>query len=790
MTRGTAAFGADTTAEEVLDGVDLTGTTALVTGGSGGLGAETVRALATHGARVVATARDTAKATANLTALGLTVGDAVTVEELDLASLASVRAASDRIAERHEGLNILIANAGVMACPQGTTADGFETQFGTNHLGHFVFVNRLLPLLVEGAPSRVVMLTSAGHRFGDIDLDDVNFERSPYTPFDAYHRAKTANILFAVELDRRWRDRGVRACAVHPGTIDATDIQRHRDRADAGPPHPHQDHRLGRGDVGVGRGGGRRRGDRRWLRRGLPRLARVRHRSHDAGGGPDRCAFLRRRPRAGGSALDPLGGAGGRTVRLSASGTSGSSGFWVAMQQRLLQFERGRAEAVRMGREELVTTEAEYEATVARTVRSFWTGTIFGVLALMSLIVPAAALGMHFGHGFARALYTALFTLVIGAPFVVYSAAHNRNEMLSNQAAMDRLRAELTAALEDADAQANRREAQATQQEFESRLGNALEMASDEGEVIDVVERAFAAAVGDMDAELLLADNSHAHLSRMAASASASCKPMCSVESPDQCPAARRAQVQRFPDSDALDACPKLRGRIDGRCSAVCVPVSIMGRTVGVIHVTGEAEELPANTSIQYLSTLANQAGARVGLLRMMADTQMQASTDSLTGLLNRRAFENAVRVARGEHQSFAVAMADLDHFKVLNDTFGHDTGDRALRLFAQTLDAATRQGDLVARYGGEEFAVVLPSCNSLEAFDILDRVREALRAATNEAGLPTVTVSFGVVDAESHEDLNLALARADAALLEAKRAGRDRIVRHAPERETESVEP
>jgi NAD(P)-dependent dehydrogenase (short-subunit alcohol dehydrogenase family) len=231
MTRGTAAFGADTTAEEVLDGVDLTGTTALVTGGSGGLGAETVRALATHGARVVATARDTAKATANLTALGLTVGDAVTVEELDLASLASVRAASDRIAERHEGLNILIANAGVMACPQGTTADGFETQFGTNHLGHFVFVNRLLPLLVEGAPSRVVMLTSAGHRFGDIDLDDVNFERSPYTPFDAYHRAKTANILFAVELDRRWRDRGVRACAVHPGTIDATDIQRHLEPA-------------------------------------------------------------------------------------------------------------------------------------------------------------------------------------------------------------------------------------------------------------------------------------------------------------------------------------------------------------------------------------------------------------------------------------------------------------------------------------------------------------------------------------------------------------------------------
>jgi NAD(P)-dependent dehydrogenase (short-subunit alcohol dehydrogenase family) len=118
-----------------------------------------------------------------------------------------------------------------MACPQGLTSDGFETQFGTNHLGHFVFVNRLMPLLVEGAPSRVVMLTSAGHRFGDIDLDDPNMERATYTPFDSYHRAKTANILFAVELDRRYRDQGVRACAVHPGTIDETDIQRHLDQA-------------------------------------------------------------------------------------------------------------------------------------------------------------------------------------------------------------------------------------------------------------------------------------------------------------------------------------------------------------------------------------------------------------------------------------------------------------------------------------------------------------------------------------------------------------------------------
>jgi NAD(P)-dependent dehydrogenase (short-subunit alcohol dehydrogenase family) len=226
-----ATFGADTTTDEVLEGIDLTGRTVLVTGGSGGLGAETVRSLAAHGARVVATARDTARAERTLTDLGVPVGERVTIEALDLASLASVREAADRIALGVDRIDVLIANAGVMACPQGTTADGFETQFGTNHLGHFVLVNRLVPRLLAGAPSRAVMLTSAGHRFGDIDLDDPNIERSPYTPFDSYHRAKTANILFAVELDRRHRADGLRACAVHPGTIDETDIQRHLDQA-------------------------------------------------------------------------------------------------------------------------------------------------------------------------------------------------------------------------------------------------------------------------------------------------------------------------------------------------------------------------------------------------------------------------------------------------------------------------------------------------------------------------------------------------------------------------------
>ena len=225
MAEASATYGSETTTDELLEGIDLTGTTAVVTGAGGGLGLETARALAGHGASIVAAARDPAKAGRALAAAGLAPG-ATTVVELDLGSLASVRAAADQIAAAHDRLDLVIANAGVMACPEGRTVDGFETQFGTNHLGHFLLVNRLVPLLVAGAPSRVVCLSSAAHRFGDVDLDDVSFERNEYAPGAGYSASKTANVLYAVELDRRLRDRGVRAVAVHPGTI-LTDLGRH-----------------------------------------------------------------------------------------------------------------------------------------------------------------------------------------------------------------------------------------------------------------------------------------------------------------------------------------------------------------------------------------------------------------------------------------------------------------------------------------------------------------------------------------------------------------------------------
>lgn len=144
--------------------------------------------------------------------------------EADLVSLSSVRKAASDLLARAKPFDVIIANAGVMACPQGKTQDGFETQFGTNHLGHFVFVNRLVSLLNPGA--RVVTLSSAGHQISDVDLEDPNFERTPYQAFTAYGRSKTANVLYAVALDSRLKGRGVRATSIHPGGIQ-TELGRH-----------------------------------------------------------------------------------------------------------------------------------------------------------------------------------------------------------------------------------------------------------------------------------------------------------------------------------------------------------------------------------------------------------------------------------------------------------------------------------------------------------------------------------------------------------------------------------
>src|SRR4051812_27298650 len=216
----TAPFGAKSTTDDVLEGINLQGKRILVTGVSAGLGVETARALAAHGAQVTGAARDLGKAeaaTAEVRRTAAASGGRFEVVALDLASLKSVRACADGLLVKGEPFDVVIANAGVMATPFGHTADGFETQFGTNHLGHFVLVNRIASLIRAGG--RLINLASSGHRYSNVDLQDPNFERTPYDPFVAYGRSKTANILFAVAFDKRYRERGVRAAAVHPGGI-------------------------------------------------------------------------------------------------------------------------------------------------------------------------------------------------------------------------------------------------------------------------------------------------------------------------------------------------------------------------------------------------------------------------------------------------------------------------------------------------------------------------------------------------------------------------------------------
>jgi len=222
----TKAFNQNSTTDEVLEGVTLSGKRVLITGVSAGLGVETARALVSHGAHVVGAARDLDKAqrATDVVRAAAGSGGRLDLVALDLASLASVRSCADALNEQGMGFDLVIANAGVMACPQGKTADGFETQFGTNHLGHFLLANRIASLFRPGG--RLVTLASAGHRFADVDLADPNFDNTPYDEWVAYGRSKTANILFAVEFDRRHRERGVRATAVHPGGIQ-TELGRH-----------------------------------------------------------------------------------------------------------------------------------------------------------------------------------------------------------------------------------------------------------------------------------------------------------------------------------------------------------------------------------------------------------------------------------------------------------------------------------------------------------------------------------------------------------------------------------
>jgi diguanylate cyclase (GGDEF)-like protein len=205
------------------------------------------------------------------------------------------------------------------------------------------------------------------------------------------------------------------------------------------------------------------------------------------------------------------------------------------------------------------------------------------------------------------------------------------------------------------------------------------------------------------------------------------------------------------------------------------VPVSIAGRATAVVHVTGTDQSPPSDDVVERVQLVAQKVGEKLGTLRAFARSETQASTDPLTGMLNRRSF--FARAGDVVGALYTVVFADLDHFKVLNDTHGHDAGDRALRLFARTLRNVLRPQDLACRYGGEEFVVLLPDCGRVEGLAVAERVRASVASALDAGTVPPFTVSAGIATSEQAASLDDVVDLADHALLAAKAAGRDRVV-------------
>jgi len=325
---------------------------------------------------------------------------------------------------------------------------------------------------------------------------------------------------------------------------------------------------------------------------------------------------------------------------------------------------------------------------------------------------------------------------------------------------------------------------QNAQHALTGRIQAAFEMAESDQDSFEVVSRALDTVL-DAPAELLLADSSRAHLRRVAVAAEHG-GPGCGVETPWSCPAVRRSKTMVFERSTDLDACPKLHDRSSAGAaqSAMCVPVTVLGTPMGVVHTTGAAGQTPTGPERVAVEALAEQAGSRIGVLRAMAASELQATTDPLTGLLNRRSLEAELTAMRDRHAEYAIAFIDLDHFKALNDTHGHETGDRALRSFARLLRRAVRDADLICRYGGEEFVVVFPDATVLDAEPVVERVVAKLSESVRSGDVPAFTISVGLSDSTMSAGHTEAIRRADEAMFRAKQTGRDRIVRSAAQSE------
>jgi diguanylate cyclase (GGDEF)-like protein len=326
----------------------------------------------------------------------------------------------------------------------------------------------------------------------------------------------------------------------------------------------------------------------------------------------------------------------------------------------------------------------------------------------------------------------------------------------------------------------------ARRSDLETRLQRGLEMTSVEEGAFAVVNQALRMVGGETAVEVLTADSSHAHF-RRATSTDPDEQWACGVAGPQDCPAASSGQSRTFRNSADLDTCPCLRQRGEGRW-AMCVPIGMAGRTTGVMHAEGPVASPPPAAMRPEMELVARKAGDRVGALRILARSESQAKLDPLTGLANRRTLERRVREIVNDASPFVVAFLDLDHFKHINDTHGHDTGDRALRLFGRVLRDGVRPRDIIARYGGEEFIVVLPDGSLPQARAVAERIRAQLDLALAAGGVPSFTISAGLAASLPDEPFEEVVARADSMLLRAKLEGRNRIVSFGDDLDAETL--
>ncbi|MCU1452178.1 MAG: hypothetical protein JWN46_324 [Acidimicrobiales bacterium] len=309
--------------------------------------------------------------------------------------------------------------------------------------------------------------------------------------------------------------------------------------------------------------------------------------------------------------------------------------------------------------------------------------------------------------------------------------------------------------------------------EFESRLIRALELADDDGHSFRVATKALTEVLPDALASVVVSDASGATFRPVVGVAS------CGVKNPDRCPAIQAGAPLKFHDSTSLDACPVLADTATTACSVTCMPVSVAGRDAAVVQLTGPVGAAPEMGAA--VGLVVRRTGERVTMLRAFARFELQASRDPLTGLYNRRSLEAAVARLHLTDTPYAVAFADLDQFKRLNDVHGHEAGDRALRAFAHTVANSLRPEDLACRWGGEEFVIVFPGCDDRRAADAMERVRTRLLSDAIDGLTVSVTASVGVAEGGGSLSFAEAVGRADAALRVAKAGGRDQVVAWRP---------